>query len=275
MTLNFPVQWIHGAADCRQTTEPLLQTHEAAPATFVFRQSKCSSFEAPFMYLLIGTSHSLLLDTGAPIESGELPMRETVDRILSQQLGGSRNLLIVAHSHAHGDHGAWDRQFLQRQDTVIVKRQLADIQARFRIAAWPTATGTLDLGGRTLTVLPMPGHEDQHLAFHDSETGVLLSGDSLYPGLLVVNDWRAYRDSARRLASFARTHEVSFALGAHVEMSRSGQLFPIGTTFQPDEHPLQLLREDLDAWTKACNDLGDTPPAGEHRFDHFVIDIRG
>lgn len=274
MTLNFPTQWIHGAADCRQTMDPVMQTHEAELATFIFRQGKCSSFEAPFMYLLIGTIHSLLLDTGAPIQGGVLPIRETVDRIL-QNTGDAGTQLIVAHSHAHGDHGAWDRQFLQRPDTVIVKRQLADIQARLGIAQWPTTTGTLDLGGRALTVLPMPGHEDQHIAFHDSRTGILLSGDSLYPGLLVVNDWRAYRDSARRIASFARTHEISFVLGAHVEMARSGGLFPIGTTFQPDEHPLQLLREDLDAWTKACNDLGDTPRAGEYRFEHFVIDIRG
>jgi hydroxyacylglutathione hydrolase len=91
-------------------------------------------------------------------------------------------------------------------------------------------------------VLPIPGHEDQHLAFHDSATGILLSGDSLYPGLLLVNDWPAYRDSAQQIASFADTHDVSFVLGAHVEMTRSGDLFPIGTIFQPDEHPLQLCR---------------------------------
>ena len=272
MTINFPAEWIHGAEDCRQSTDPALQTHQAEADTFIFRQSKCTSFEAPFMYLLIGVTQSLLLDTGAPMQESELPIRETVDRILQER--ASRRL-IVAHSHAHADHGAWDGQFLKRPDTLIVERQLTDIQSRFGIATWPTSAGTLDLGGRTLTVLPLPGHEDQHVAFHDSKTGILLSGDSLYPGLLVVNDWRAYRDSARCLADFARTHDVSFVLGAHVELARSGRLFPIGTTFQPDEHPLQLVRKDLDTWTKACHDLGEYPPAGQHRFERFVIDIRG
>jgi hypothetical protein len=64
-------------------------------------------------------------------------------------------------------------------------------------------------------------------------------------------------------------------VGAHVELARSGRLFPIGTTFQPDEHPLQLVRKDLDTWTKACHDLGEYPRAGQHRFERFVIDIRG
>ena len=224
MAVSFPAQWIHGAANCRQTTDPLLQTHEAAPGTFIFRQSKCSSFEAPFMYLLIGTSQSLLLDTGAPSVSGALPLGETVDRILGQQAGAG-NRLIVAHSHGHGDHGALDEHFRRRPDTVLVEREPEDIQARFGIADWPNTPGTLDLGGRTLTVLPIPGHEEQHIALHDSKTGILLSGDSLYPGLLVVNDWGEYRASAQRLASFARTHDISFVLGAHVEMGRSGRLF--------------------------------------------------
>ena len=110
---------------------------------------------------------------------------------------------------------------------------------------------------------------------HDGRTDLLLTGDTLYPGLLVANDWQAYRASARRLATFARTHAVSCVLGAHIEMDRAGGLFELGTTFQPNEHPLQLFRPDLDRWTSACEELGDRPSTGEHPFTGFVIDIRG
>ena len=70
------------------------------------------------------------------------------------------------------------------------------------------------------------------------------------------------------------THDVTFLLGAHIEMQRSpGQLYPLGTTFQPDEHPLQLLPGDLAEWAAHCAALGDEA-TGEHRFAHFVLDIR-
>jgi hydroxyacylglutathione hydrolase len=146
MAVSFPAEWIHGAEDCRQAGEPLLHTHEAAPGTFIFRQSKCSSFEAPFMYLLVGSTQSLLLDTGAPVANGVLPIRETVDRLLEQHTGGSRRRLTVAHSHGHADHGAWDGLFRERPDTIVVERRVADIQARFGIAEWPRTAGALDLG---------------------------------------------------------------------------------------------------------------------------------
>jgi hydroxyacylglutathione hydrolase len=273
MALTFPVQWIHGAADCRQAAEPLLQVHEADEATFIFRQGKCSTFEAPFMYLLIGRTRSLLFDTGAPIENGDPPIRERVDAILSARTGSGHEL-VVAHSHAHGDHRASDHLFAGRPRTTVVPVTQQGIQAQFGINRWPGDRGTLDLGGRVLSVLPIPGHEPQSIAIHDSRTAALLTGDTLYPGLLVVNDWRSYRASASRLAAFAREHEVSCVLGAHIEISRTGQLFEIGSAFQPNEHPLQLQRSDLDRWTSACDALGDRPSTGKHPFENFVIDVR-
>jgi len=274
MPLSFDVQWIHGSADCGHSRDPLLQTHQADETTFIFRQSKCSSFEAPFMYLLIGKTRSLLVDTGAPTATGVLPIRTTVDALLAQHTTGVHEL-IVGHSHAHGDHAAWDQQFAGRPHTTVIPLRQDRIQAQFAIERWPDGSGRLDLGERLLTVLPLPGHEKLHIAVHDGRTGLLLTGDTLYPGLLVVNDWRPYRASARRLAAFANSHTVSCVLGAHVEMDRSGELFEIGTTFQPNEHPLQLFRADLDRWTNACEDLGERPSQGEHAFTNFVIDVRG
>jgi glyoxylase-like metal-dependent hydrolase (beta-lactamase superfamily II) len=155
----------------------------------------------------------------------------------------------------------------------VEHRQRA-IQTVFGIGEWPGGVGTLDLGDRVLSVIPTPGHEEQHIALHDSETGAMLTGDTFYPGLLVVHDWPAYRASARRLARFVEHNLVTCCLGAHVEMQRSpGQLFPLGTTFQPDEHPLQLLRADLLQWAGLCEGLGDNA-VGQHRSSSFVIDIQ-
>ena len=97
---------------------------------------------------------------------------------------------------------------------------------------------------------------------------------AVYPRLLVVNDWPAYRGSARRLHAFVQSHDITCFLGAHIEMRRSPrELFPLGTIFQPDEHPLQLRRADLLQWATLCDRLGDDG-VGQHASGSFVIDIQ-
>ena len=179
--------------------------------------------------------------------------------------------LIVAHTHSHRDHCFWDRQFVGRPGTTIVGRDLADIQAFFGLSDWPEGRAVLDLGGRELIVMPLPGHEHTHIAVYDSRTGVLLTGDTLYPGLLTVQDSPVYVRSAARLAAFAAVHPVSAVLGNHVEMKRTPKAFyPIGTTFQPDEHPLPLGLHELEEWHAACEAMSDSPHRDVH--SHFIID---
>jgi hydroxyacylglutathione hydrolase len=57
----------------------------------------------------------------------------------------------------------------------------------------------------------------------------------------------AYESSARRVAAFLSDRPVSFVLGGHVEKSRSGELLPWQSTYHPDEHALQLIKDDVAA----------------------------
>jgi hydroxyacylglutathione hydrolase len=128
----------------------------------------------------------------------------------------------------------------------------------------------VDLGGRVLTVIPTPGHEDHHICVYDSATRILLSGDTLYPGKLVIHDWPAYRESATRLAAFARDHALSYVLGAHIELKNTpGELYEIGTTYQPHEHVLQLGQSHLQEWAAACASMGSRPRIAVH--DDFIL----
>ena len=58
------LSWIHGAQDCEAArAEPeYVQWQEVRyqSNTIIFRQNKCSNYEAPFVYLFIGTERSLL-----------------------------------------------------------------------------------------------------------------------------------------------------------------------------------------------------------------------
>lgn len=256
--------WMHGAANCAESTDPELQIKAYNSTTYVIRQDKCRTFEAPFVYLLIGTELALLLDTGA-INSGSL--RDSVAPLV-----GARALL-VAHTHGHGDHVASDSQFRGQPATTVIGTGVAAVQTAFGINPWPTGVAEIDLGARVLDVLAIPGHEQSHVALYDRQTGLLFTGDTLYAGLLFINDWATYRASVRRLAEFVLTHPVSHVLGAHIEMtSTPGLNYPYGTTFQPNEHALELQAAHVLELDAALTLLGPTPPLGPVAHDDFVID---
>jgi glyoxylase-like metal-dependent hydrolase (beta-lactamase superfamily II) len=268
--MNFPVQWIHGSPNCKRDDHPAFQVHRLDDDTYALRQNKCSSFEAPFLYLLFGNDRALLLDSGAEPDDGRpLPVRAAVEGIFAGR--GAESLpLLVAHTHSHGDHIFGDPLLAARPQTKLVGANLPSVRAAFGIDGWPDGVGAIDLGDRRLTVFPIPGHEGTHVAFYDPATRTIFSGDLLYPGLLTVRDWPAFRASAARLSAFAQAHPVSYVLGCHIEMRReAGQLYPLGTTYQPDEHVLQMGPEHILELHEVCERLSDRPRT-EVRAD-FVV----
>ena len=250
MAANLNVQWIHGSPNCAANADPPLQVHRYDENTFILRQNKCLNFEGPFMYLLFGTNRALLLDTGAESDGRPFPLADTVrgliNRWLAEAPGRQALPLLICHSHAHGDHAVGDAQFRGHPGVTIVPPTLAGVRQFFGFTQWPTQTATLELGNRTLDVFAVPGHEAAHIALYDRVGKLLLSGDTLYPGLLVVRDWQAYRQSIARLQRFAETHEIKYILGAHIEMtSQPGRWFGYPATYQPGEHVLQLEARHL------------------------------
>jgi glyoxylase-like metal-dependent hydrolase (beta-lactamase superfamily II) len=261
-TLN--VTWMHGSQTCNTNTDPEVQVHAYNATTHIIRQNKCRTFEAPFIYVLQGTQSALVLDTGA---TTTITLRDTVRGLIGNKP------LLVAHTHAHGDHTAGDSTFSGQPNTTVVAKTQGAIQSTFGITTWPTSQGTYELGGRTLDVLAIPGHEAQHIAIYDRQTGLLLTGDALYPGILFVSQWATYRTSMQRLAQFAASHPIAHVLGAHIEMTATPkQVYPYGTTYQPNEHVLQLTAANVAELDAALAQLGATPPSAPVNYDHFVID---
>ena len=128
----------------------------------------------------------------------------------------------------------------------------------------------LDLGGRVLEVTGIPGHHPASIAVFDPWTGFLLTGDSVYPGRLYAEDMPVFVASAERLVEFAATRPVRHVMGCHIEMTRTpGRDYPIGTTYQPDEPPLQMAPDRLLAVRDAARAATARP--GVHVFDDFLI----
>jgi hydroxyacylglutathione hydrolase len=239
---TLPTSWTTAGPDC--TTVPDWQVHAYNDDFYILRESGCINYEKPFLYLIFGEQKALLEDTGAGTVHTAVFVQDLVSK-WAKKKGRKPPGLLVVHSHSHGDHVAGDQELKDMPGVELIPPTVAAIQEATKISKWPEAPGLIDLGGRIVDILAIPGHDAASIAIYDRRTGLLLTGDSLYPGRLYVNEPNLpeYAASARRLAEFARVHPIAHVLGTHIEQSRTAYVdYPRGTIYQPEEHSLELSR---------------------------------
>jgi glyoxylase-like metal-dependent hydrolase (beta-lactamase superfamily II) len=179
-------------------------------------------------YLFVGSERALLFDTGP----GERDIRSVVERLTDRPV-------VAAFSHTHYDHvggheafdavGSLDHPTLRaRTDaagrfTPTLLQHGAPGRPTFRVTEWWAPDSEIDLGGRRLRALSIPGHTPESLGLFDPERGQLFTGDFLYPGdLFAFNpgaDLVAYRESAQRLLALTAAAPDVTIRGAHVPAS--------------------------------------------------------
>jgi hydroxyacylglutathione hydrolase len=186
-----------------------------------------------------------LLDTGA----GKTEIARVVNKVIEQWLARNKRQsiqLVVAHTHAHGDHTGGDEQLKNLFGTILVAPNLNAVQSFFGLKNWPEEIAQYDLGDRILDVIPIPGHEATSIAIYDRQTAVLFTGDTLYPGRLFVRDPVQFIHSIQRPVDFTQDRPVAHVLGNHIENMRTPYLdYRVGTVYQPDEPALDLGRGEL------------------------------
>ena len=246
-------KWTHGASICWLNQDPAIEVYQFSDTTYVLRQNKCTHYEAPFIYVLFGEHTVFVQDTGATADSQAFPLFDTIKRLVTRRaLQQNRRYedyqWLVTHSHSHSDHIAGDDQFRSKENVRIIEANLKAVQEAFGFdkARWPNEQASIDLGNRTLTIIPIPGHKADAVAVYDDNTQWLLTGDTIYPGRLYVKDWYAYRASMERLQAFSQQTPVKALMGTHIEMSATaGVDYKMGSTYQPDEAPLPMPVSDL------------------------------
>ena len=271
---NLDVQWLDAPRSKRAADAvPPMQVHAYDPHTFILRENRSVSFEAPFMYLLFGNERALLLDTGATVDAVRFPLRATVDGLIEQWLKANPRdayEVIVAHTHSHNDHVAGDGQFADRPNTTVVGKTLEHVQSFYGFSDWPAETVHLDLGGRVLDVTGSPGHHPAAVIIYDPWSGFLLTGDNVYPGRLYARDMEAFVASLDRAVALAEVRPVTHVMGCHIEMKRqAGHDYPIGVAHQPEEPPLQMTVEQLKFVHDSAKAIERKP--GVHIYDDFII----
>jgi len=187
-------------------------------------------------HLIVGEDRALLFDTGV----GLLSIKAVVERITNLPV-------IVLNSHTHYDHvgGNWEFSTVLAIDSDYTRANMEGF-ANDRISAdflpeafckgapegsdvtsfytkpWKQSRyvedgEVLDLGGRKLKVLHVPGHTPDSVALLDVENRLLFSGDSWYDASLWLfareTSLQDYEASISRLATL--NSDVDFLLGAH------------------------------------------------------------
>ena len=241
---SLDVRWDEGAADCAKNTSPPLQAHAYNAQTYIIRENVCATFEAPFLYLLIGSKRAVLIDTGDVADPKQMPLAATVMKLLPGD-GAAKLPLLVVHTHRHLDHRAGDTQFAGMASVEVVGYDLASVKKHYGFGEWPNGVTEIDLGDRTVDTIPTPGHNETEVSFYDRNTGLFFTGDFLMPARLLVDDAKAYEASAMRAAAFVRDKPVSYVLGGHIEMDARGEMYAWQTQHHPNEHALQLTKDDV------------------------------
>lgn len=120
-------------------------------------------------FLLAGTEKALLIDTGAS-SSDARAIAETLTDLP----------VILVNTHGDGDHTAGNGCFSSFYITE------ADYTGCGMAAKYPNSTmisltdgDIFDLGGRTISVIAIPGHTLGSVALLDNENRMLFSGDSV------------------------------------------------------------------------------------------------
>jgi len=242
-----PVAWSTGGPKCMEMPE--WQIYEYNRKLFILRQSGCTDYEMPFLYLFFGKDKAMLWDTGS--RNGDLvPTLQHVVHDWLERNNRTSIPLIVMHSHSHGDHVWGDAAVQALNDPAMpitfIAPTVEAVSKFFGIDPWPTGLGQVDLGGRVLNIIPIPGHARASIALYDRATGIVLTGDSLYPGRLYISDFPAFQTSTERLIAFLEGKPVAHVLGNHIEETGTPfKDFPIGTIYHPHEHRLELSFGDL------------------------------
>ncbi|MCI0350050.1 MAG: MBL fold metallo-hydrolase [Acidobacteriales bacterium] len=198
------------------------EVYRVRPGVFaVYEQHQ---YEEVISYLVLGSKRALLFDTGLRIGN----IREVADRLTNLPV-------TVLNSHTHIDHigGNWQFSNVLGTDTSYTRSntrgashaELEEIVRperlcgswpkkfepasysipAFRVASVVKDGDVIDLGGRKLEVLHIPGHTPDSLALLDRKNKLLFTGDTFYAGTIFLyvpeSDVPAYKSSIQRLAT--------------------------------------------------------------------------
>jgi ribonuclease/clavin/mitogillin len=161
-------------------------------------------------YLVYSSKEILVFDPGSPYEDEQLALAAMVDELRSE----GRSVREIVLTHLHPDHvGGVNalKKHLCGEVPVAAHTQTAEALVDIQVDRLIEDGDYLTLEGEpkiSLRALHTPGHARGHLCFHDSDRGVLLTGDNIVGlGSVLIDPPEGnmvdYLDSLERLRSIS------------------------------------------------------------------------
>jgi len=172
------------------------------------------SYGNVYCYLLVGTEKALLIDTAY----GEGDLRRFVEEITDKPV-------IVANTHGHFDHTGgnpwWKEAYMSAEAAKDAKNAFGEeMQKRLESMPYPDykiniidENTVFDLGGRTVKVVSIPAHHPGSVAFIDSASRYLFTGDELEAGQVLMfltekDQMEAFNANMKKLLSLADLYDA-------------------------------------------------------------------
>jgi len=212
------------------------EVYEIRPGVFAIYEPK--QFQEVISYLILGSRHALLFDSGLGIAS----IKSVVDEL-------TRLPVMVLNSHTHPDHIGGNHEFrnILSVDTAYTRKNAAgnsdmDVSdwvkpeqlcaplpsgfhaesykiQKYNVSRYVNDGESIDLGDRKLTIIRTPGHTPDSLCLLDSSNGLLFTGDTYYAGPLYLyvpeTNWNDFKSSIEKLEHL--TNRLNILLPAHNE----------------------------------------------------------
>ena len=263
------------------TSNDWFEVYEVEPGIFAIYEP--FQWQEVISYLIVGDEAAVLFDTGNGIGN----IKAVVDQLTEKPVR-------VINSHSHFDHIGGNHQFdevlsvstpftLARTEGMQSDELSVEVSAEARCKDLPAGVSeddhriqpfaisqkisdgdVIDIGGRQLEILQVPGHTDDSVALLDRSAGLLWSGDSFYEGPIWLffpeTDLVAYRASVARFAALAPNLKA---------------VFPAHNTPKADPALLLELRANLDR--VLAGEIPAVPVSDgnvEFRFEGFGLLMR-
>ena len=214
----------YGSLERTRVSSPWFTVYRVARGVYAVYEPH--QFQEVISYLILGSKQALLFDTGM----GMARLRPLIGEL-------TRLPVLVLNSHTHYDHIGGNVEFdsILAMDTEFTRASAKGVPHEavsgevtpasfcakvlpafdtagyavrpFHVARLIRDGEVLDLGGRRLEVLSVPGHTPDAVALLDRRAGLLWTGDTFYEGPIWLffpgTDLDAYQRSVARLAALA------------------------------------------------------------------------
>lgn len=199
-------------------------------------------------YIIVGEERAIILDAVA----NETDLHELISQVTDKPCE-------LVFTHTDGDHTGnvklFDRCYVHPSEEHVLR------SAGYTGECIPLADGdVIELGGRAVEVMHIPGHTSGSLAFIDTRTRTLFSGDTVsYDAVFMFGPKRSVPDF---LASLARLER---------ERSRFDTIYPSHGLFPVATGAISLLTECMNGVLEGAippSPPGDNLPHGAeaHRY---------